>query len=75
MQLGYSGTEITGMPALLVMLVLGFLAYGWPAMIISKRAHGSAWPGILMSIPFINIIAIWVFAFSRWPKTDGKRSE
>ncbi|MBL9074228.1 hypothetical protein [Tabrizicola sp.] len=66
------GNHITGLPALLILLVAGFLAYGWPAMIIAKRAHGTAWPGLLMGIPLLNVIAIWVFAFARWPKTDNR---
>ena len=67
--------SIGGFPALVIILVFGFVAYGWPAMIISRRAHGSPWPGAIMAIPVINIIAIWVFAFSRWPKTDGGKKE
>ncbi len=72
MHVNLGQTQITGLPALLIILVLGFVAYGWPAMIIARRAHGKSWPGILMGIPLINIIAIWVFAFSRWPKTDDR---
>ena len=30
--------SVTGFPALLIMLAIGFLAYGWPAMMIARRA-------------------------------------
>jgi len=71
MHFNLGSIQLTGFPALVVFLTVSFVAYGWPAMIISRRAHGSAWPGAIMAIPVINIIAIWVFAFSRWPKSDG----
>jgi len=34
--------------------------------IVSKAGYSGAW-ALLSLVPLINIIALWVFAFSRWP--------
>lgn len=63
--------RVTGLPALLLILALGFLAYGWPAMKIARRAGKNPWLGLLMGIPLVNIVVIWIFAVSRWNVTDN----
>jgi len=69
--------EVTGFPALLIILAIGFVAYGIPAMKIATRAGKPGWHGALMAIPIVNIVWIWVFAASRWPAEDdrGRRSD
>ncbi len=64
--------RVTGFPALLILLAIGFLTYGWPAMKIARRAGKPAWLGLLMGIPLVNIVVIWVFAHSVWPKSDDE---
>ena len=34
--------------------------------IISKAGYSGAW-ALISLIPFINIIALWIFAFAKWP--------
>ncbi len=34
---------------------------------IAKKAGFSGWWGILMIIPFVNLILLWFFAFKKWP--------
>jgi hypothetical protein len=34
--------------------------------IVSKAGYSGAW-SLIMFVPLINLIMIWVFAFSRWP--------
>jgi hypothetical protein len=34
--------------------------------IVSKAGFAGAW-SLLMLVPLVNIIMLWVFAFSRWP--------
>jgi uncharacterized membrane protein YhaH (DUF805 family) len=34
--------------------------------IVAKAGHSGAW-ALLCFVPVINVIAIWVFAFKRWP--------
>ena len=46
------------------------LAIWLPARIL-RRAGYSGWWVIVMFIPLANLIMIWVFAFSTWPKTQA----
>ncbi len=34
--------------------------------IVSKSGH-SGWWALLLLVPIVNLIAIWIFAFKRWP--------
>jgi predicted ABC-type exoprotein transport system permease subunit len=34
--------------------------------IVSKAGYPGAW-ALLSVIPLVNLIALWVFAFARWP--------
>ncbi len=56
-------------------IVLLFLISAWPAWRISERAgFAGAW-GLLIALPLVNLIVLWLFAFSRWPidrRTEGK---
>ena len=62
---------VTGFPALVIMLALGFLAYGWPGMRIARRAGKPAWTGLLMGPPLVNIVVIWMFSIVDWPNLKG----
>jgi hypothetical protein len=50
------------MPLLMIILV------GVPVANILHRAGRSRWWTILVFIPLLNLIGLWVFAFTRWPK-------
>ena len=50
------------MPLLMIILV------GVPVANILHRAGRSRWWTILIFIPLLNLIGLWVFAFTRWPK-------
>jgi len=39
---------------------------------ILHRAGRSRWWTILAFVPLLNLICLWVFAFSRWPAVDAK---
>ena len=43
------------------------------AVILGKAGYNKAW-SVLFLIPILNLIALWVFAFSKWPGT-GRRFE
>ena len=51
--------------------VVGLLIYALilviPTVKILQRAGYSPWLSALAIVPVVNIIAFWVFAFSRWP--------
>jgi len=50
------------MPLLMIIVV------GVPVANILHRAGRSRWWTILVFIPLLNLIGLWVFAFTRWPK-------
>jgi len=51
-----------------VMPLLFILLVGIPVANILHRAGRSRWWTILAFLPFLNLIVLWVFAFTRWPK-------
>ena len=38
--------------------------------IIASRAGRSPYFALLMLFPYVQVVAIWVFAFTAWPKAD-----
>ena len=52
------------MPPLFIALV------GIPVANVLHRAGRSRWWIILALIPLLNLIGLWVFAFTRWPQLD-----
>ena len=49
--------------ALVVSSLFAYLVFGN----ISSKAGYPRWHGLLMAIPFVNVIAIVSFAYSTWP--------
>lgn len=41
-----------------------------PSWRILQRAGHSGWWSVLFIVPFVNLAALWIFAFVRWPATD-----
>ncbi len=56
--------------ALIGITVLGLFI--WLDVRILHRAGRSGWWVLTMFIPLVNIIMLWVFAFTRWPAVDGE---
>ncbi|TAL91634.1 MAG: hypothetical protein EPN46_04740 [Candidimonas sp.] len=54
-------------PLLAFLLLIGIPA----AMILGKAGYSRAWV-ILAFIPMVNLVALWVFAFAKWPIVDPK---
>jgi hypothetical protein len=50
-----------GMPLLLIIIL------AVPVANILHRAGRSRWWTILAFVPLVNLIGLWVFAFTRWP--------
>lgn len=50
----------------LLFFVVSLLVPWWK--IVSKAGYSGAW-SILGFIPFVGIVALWIFAFSNWPMT------
>jgi hypothetical protein len=54
-------------PIGLVFIVIGFLIFALPVMeIVHKAGYSRIWI-LVWFVPLLNIIMLWVFAFSRWP--------
>jgi len=53
---------------LVVAVVLAI--YIIPAVNIVQRAGYSGWWVLVTLVPLVNIVMLWVFAFSRWPALD-----
>ncbi|WP_372398105.1 hypothetical protein ABMY26_15275 [Azospirillum sp. HJ39] len=53
---------------LIVSLVLTYtmVAGGW---VLAKAGRSPLWI-LLLLFPYVNILAIWVFAYMRWPFVD-----
>jgi len=62
--------ETPSIPELLILLLTLLLIVLIPLLIfgpIAKKAGFSKWWGFVMIVPFLNIIMVWVFAFTKWP--------
>ena len=41
-----------------------------PIVKILQRTGHSPWWTILAFIPLLNLLALWIFAYARWPASD-----
>jgi Na+/melibiose symporter-like transporter len=46
-----------------------------PYVKIIKKAGYSGWWILSMFVPLLNVVMLWVFAFSTWPVEQRARSE
>ena len=58
-----------GMRELVILfeLLIVFFLFAWPYSRIFSRVGFSPWLCLLMIVPVVNVIAIWIFAYSNWP--------
>jgi hypothetical protein len=54
----------------IIMPFLAIVLLGVPVASILHRASRSRWWTLVAFIPVINLIGLWIFAFSRWPVVD-----
>ena len=55
------------------LIVLAVLAvYGVPLWVIVRKAGFHPALSVLWIIPVLNVVMLWVFAFSRWPALPRK---
>jgi uncharacterized membrane protein YhaH (DUF805 family) len=62
---------LTESPSLVAVLALLLLAV--PMLLIGRvlrRAGYSSWWVLLVLVPLVNVIALWAFAYMRWPAID-----
>ena len=48
--------------------VVALVIFFWCAARILNKAGYSGWWSLIMLIPIVNIVFLWIFAFSKWPK-------
>ena len=46
-----------------------FAVFLWLEVRVLRRAGYSGWWVLITFVPLVNIVMIWVFAFSTWPAT------
>jgi hypothetical protein len=54
----------------IVMPLLFIIIVGVPVGSILHRAGRSRWWTIIAFVPLLNLIGLWIFAFTRWPSLD-----
>jgi hypothetical protein len=55
-----------------IMLIIITGIFGYPVVRILRRAGLNGWWVLLWLIPIVNVVALWVFAYVRWPATNPK---
>ena len=53
-----------------VMFAIYLIVTGIPTARILARTGYSRWWTLLNFIPLVNIVALWVLAYRRWPAVD-----
>jgi hypothetical protein len=61
-----------GLREAIVVLFTGLLVLAiiWPYGRILSRAGYSPWLCILAIVPVVNIVAMWAFAYAKWPAVE-----
>lgn len=49
-------------------LLIALIVVGIPVRQIMLRTGFSQWWALLVLVPVVNLIALWIFAFSSWPR-------
>jgi hypothetical protein len=64
--------ELVESPSPVTALALVLLAVPlWMIGRVLRRAGYSPWWALLVLVPLVNLVALWVFAYVRWPAIDG----
>ena len=56
-----------------LVVLIYLVVIGLPVSITLCRAGFSRARAILSIFPLINVIGLWIFAFSKWPALNDKR--
>ena len=65
----YMNDMAGGLGAHWLTMLLGAVVIVLPFWKIFAKAGFSGWLGLLMIVPMVNLIALYVLAFSDWPGT------
>lgn len=53
-----------------LILIVMWLAFLWPIGRILTRTGHSNFLALIALIPLVNLIALWVFAYKKWPSEN-----
>jgi len=56
-----------------LIIIFFIVILSFPIARILSRIGFSKWWTIVYFIPFVNIVGIWILAYSRWPAVDRAR--
>jgi hypothetical protein len=58
-----------------IVILLVILLYGIPMALIIGRTGRSRWWVLAFFVPLVNVVALWVLAFVRWPAITSASSK
>jgi len=56
-------------------VLIALLLVGIPVRQILLRTGFSPWWALISVVPLVNLIALWVFAFSSWPRQSSEQGK
>jgi hypothetical protein len=62
-----------GIRELLILIMVAVIV--WRYWRVLSRVGFSPWLGVLVFVPLVNIIALWLFAYARWPVLQESSSQ
>jgi uncharacterized protein (DUF983 family) len=60
----------TGFRELVLLITAAVIA--WPYCRVLSRLGFSPWLGLLVFVPIVNIVALWLFAYAKWPALGSR---
>ena len=65
------GVSIIQIAIIIAVTLIGLSLTYWIVGNILAKAGFSRWWFLILLVPLVNIIAIWIFAFKKWPNIDN----
>jgi len=56
------------------LMVLAVILVVWIGGAIARKAGYSRWYSLLLLVPLVNVVVVWIFAFSKWPALEKEGS-
>lgn len=56
-------------------LIVWVIVTVFPFWNILRKAGFSGWWSFLSLVPLLNLVLLWVFAFTPWPSTKGRHDQ
>jgi len=58
-----------------IITLIALFVFLFPAAKIISKAGYNGWWCLLGVVPVVNVVMIWVFAFSAWPALQSRQSQ